>query len=76
MKFVKTCDGFFIDVHKIESLRVNVYPADFSVVAWIGQSGYRLKVFDCNPLKEIELKAEAQAWLDNFVAELNAEELK
>lgn len=71
MKFIKDADGIFVDVEKATAFAVVPYSfngkllwADASL--FIGELKYKLGRFDN--------EAEAQAWLDDFVAKLNAKE--
>ena len=67
MKFVKTCDGWYVDQTKIDSFSIleKNKPKCFAVVCFIDTQRY------C--LKEYKRKIDAQAWLDEFVGKLNAE---
>ena len=66
MKFIKCIDDWYIRIDKIDSLAVaeiNLPRKGFVAIAYIGEERFQLKFF--------HRKQHAQAWLDNFVAELN-----
>ena len=71
MKFIKDADGFYVDVEKATAFAVVPYRSVNGNLLWadaslfIGELKYKLGRFDD--------EAEAQAWLDDFVAKLNAE---
>lgn len=70
-RFIKTADGWYIDRDKIDSFTVAKYfdtdgkGAGYAVRAYIAGQSWRLK--------ECETEAEAQAWLDKFVSEINGD---
>jgi len=80
-KFIKTMDGSYICADKIAVLtigRYKVYRAKdsgFAVNAQIDGCSFELVQFACDPKSTTQFnpKAAAQAWLDNFVKELNKE---
>ncbi|MBR0103594.1 MAG: hypothetical protein IJQ01_08885 [Selenomonadaceae bacterium] len=70
-RFIKTADGWYIDQSKIDAFTVAKYfdtdgkGAGYAVRAY--RDGQRLR------LKECETEAEAQAWLDKLVSEINGD---
>lgn len=86
MKFIKTADGWYIDQSQIDSLCIGESCENMSdnagapiikatVFAYSRGLRWRLKEFSCCPedKTKFDSQAEAQAWLDKFVAELNGE---
>lgn len=72
-RFIKTADGWYIDQsrHKIDSFTVAKYSTGkgkgecYAVCAYNYENRWLLK--------EFETEAEAQAWLDKLVSELNGD---
>lgn len=79
MKFIKTADGWYIDQNKIDSFTVAKYfgtdgkGEGFAACAYIYGQRWRLKEFALDPSSatQFDPKAEAEAWLDKFIAKLN-----
>lgn len=71
MKIIKDATGVYVNVGKATAFYVlpdNPIIGEsrgFKAYLFIGETAFPLRVFDT--------KAEAQAWLDEFVAKLNAE---
>jgi|GEM_PF-6395410 len=85
MKFIKTEDGWYVDKNKIEWLCLgesydNLTSAatlKIRVFAYITGIRFPLKEFVCNnsnSATQSDPRAEAQAWLEKFVADLNKED--
>lgn len=75
MKFIRTLkDTVYVNVEKATAFAVRRRPSlvgenqGFDACLFINDFSYQLKFF--------ETEAEAQAWLDDFVAKLNAEAVK
>ncbi|MBR2734453.1 MAG: hypothetical protein IKG61_01340 [Selenomonadaceae bacterium] len=71
MKFIKTVDGDYVRVDKIVAFDIEQSKASdklWNVYAYFG--------IHRAALKQLSSKTEAQAWLDDFVAKLNAEQEK
>lgn len=71
MKFIKTVDGDYVRVDKIVAFEINQSKASdklWNVYAYFG--------IHRAALKQLSSKIEAQAWLDDFVDKLNAEQEK
>lgn len=74
MKFIKDATGVYVNVEKatafyvLQDSPIIGKPRGFKAYLFIGETAFPLRGFDT--------KAEAQEWLDDFVAKLNAEETK
>lgn len=70
MKIIKDADGVYVNLEKATAFYVLRHatnkPYEFNACLFINELSFTLKRFDN--------KTEAQTWLDEFVAKLNAEE--
>lgn len=80
MKFIKAENGDYVNVETIEAFKITnsgidgeVRPLKSFVIAYTHIGRCVLIEFSCDPKSttQFDPKEEAQAWLDNLIAELN-----
>ena len=79
MKFIKTLDGEWLNVAQVNHFDIESEAENsYTVFARSGEWDYALIEFFCDPKSttQFDPKEAAQAWLDDFIAKLNLEEMK